>query len=195
MVLAEAVVFWVVLALLFRRDVGAIAHCSFRGGWKLGTLVVGLFAAQALVVLYVPGQTILQIATLILSQVALLLLVVLNRHLPGAVLFALGIVLNITVMVANGGWMPITPEAYQVIHPGRVVTLGDRPPSSKGVILPQSETRLWILSDIVAVELPWRRTAVSIGDVLLIAGTGQFIFQATARRQAALPAHALVQDT
>jgi len=195
MVLAEAVIFWVVLALLFRRDLGAIAHSSFHGGWKLGAVVVGLFAAQALVVLYVPGQSVVQMAILTLSQVALLLFVVLNRHLPGAALFALGIVLNIVVMVANDGWMPITPEAYSFIHPERVVAVGERPPASKGVILPQSETRLWILSDIVAVELPWRRTAVSIGDILLIAGAGQFIFQATAGGQIALPAPAAGRET
>ena len=187
MVVAEAVVFWIAVAVLFRRDMGAIASHTFRGGWKLGVAVAGLFLAQASVVLYVSGRTTLQMATLILSQVILLGIVVLNRHLPGAIFFALGIVLNITVMAANGGWMPITPEVYHFIHPGRVVEVEARPPSSKGILLPKSDTYLWVLSDIVPIVLPWRRTAVSIGDLLVIAGIGQFIVHATARTPERLP--------
>lgn len=183
MVVAEAVVFWIVVALLLRRDLSAVARYRFRGGWTLCVLVACLFAVQALVVLYVPGQTVLQVAALILSQMALLGLVVLNRHLPGAILFTLGIVLNNIVMVANGGWMPITPEIYHFIHPDRVIDAQARPPSSKGILLPKSDTSLWVLSDIVPIVLPWRRTAVSVGDLLLIASVGQFILHATARRR------------
>jgi hypothetical protein len=182
-VLAEAVIFWIIVALLLRRDFGAIARLTFRGGWKLVVIVVGLFVVQALVVLYVPGQTVVQLAALTVSQLALLALVIVNRHLPGAVLFASGMVLNIVVMLANGGWMPITPEIYYFVHPDRVVDIESRPPNSKGVVLPRSETNLWVLSDIVPVLLPWRRTAVSIGDLLLVASTAQFIFHATAKRQ------------
>ena len=187
MVVAEAVIFWIVVALLLRRDLGAIATRSFRGGWKLAALVVGLFLAQALIVLYVPGQTTLQIATVIVSQVAVLGLAALNRHLPGAILFASGIALNTTVMAANGGWMPITQEMYYFVHPERIAEVLSRPPTSKGIILPRSETNLWALSDIVPLPLPWRRTAVSIGDLLLIAGVGQFIMHASSRRRASLP--------
>ncbi len=183
MVVAEAVVFWIVVALLLRRDFSGVTRYRFRGGWTLCVLLVSLFVVQALVILYVPGQTVLQVATLILSQVALLGLVVLNRHLPGAILFALGIVLNSIVMVANGGWMPITPEIYHFIHPDRVIEEQARPPSSKGILLPKSDTTLWVLSDIVPIVLPWRRTAVSVGDLLLIASAGQFILHATSRRR------------
>lgn len=183
MILAEAVVFWIIVALLLRRDFGAIAQCTFRGGWKLAVGVAGLFAVQALIVLYVPGQSGLQLAALTLSQIALLGLVFLNRHLPGAVLFASGMILNITVMLANGGWMPISPEIYYFIYPERAVALEARPPNSKGIILSREDTNLWVLSDIVPIVLPWRRTAVSIGDLLLVAGTAQFVFHTTARKR------------
>jgi len=183
MVLAEAVIFWIVLAVLLRRDLSGIARCSFRGGWKLAGLVAALFAAQALVIVYAPGQSLVQVLILALSQAALLVLVAINRHLPGAILFALGTLLNTTVMLANGGWMPITPQMYHFVHPERPVEAYARPPSSKGIILPESETRLYPLSDIVPVTLPWRRTALSIGDLLLIASTAQFILHATSKRQ------------
>jgi len=194
MFLAEAVVFMVILTLLLRRDLSAIGRHSFRGGWKLAAIVAGLFVVQAVVILYVPGQTLLQMTVLILSQVALILLAILNHHLPGAKLLALGIVLNTTVMVANGGWMPATPEMYHFIHPDRVVEELDRAPNSKGIILPRSETRLWILSDIVRVKVPWRRTVVSVGDLVVLAGIAQFIFQATSRKQTPSPASVTAGD-
>ena len=183
MVLADAIIFLLILALLLRRDLSAVGRISYRGGWKFAAVVAGLFALQALTVLYVPGQTVFQIALLMLSQIALVFLLLLNRHVPGAKLFVLGIMLNIAVMVANGGWMPVTPEIHNFVHPDRPVELQARQVNSKDVILPRTETNLWILSDIIPVTLPWRRNAVSIGDVLLILGAAQFIFQATSKQK------------
>jgi hypothetical protein len=102
---------------------------------------------------------------------------------PGAKLFALGIALNVVVMVANGGWMPVTPETSHFVHPDRPIVEQTRASGSKNFILPRSETNLWILSDIIRVTLPWRRNAVSIGDVLLIMAVAQFIFQTTAKKK------------
>ena len=123
MFLAEAVVCLVILALLLRRDLSAIGRHSFRGGWKLAAIVAGLFVVQAAVILYVPGQTALQMTVLILSQVVLIFLAILNHHLPGAKLLALGVILNTTVMVANGGWMPITAEMNHFVHPGSLLSI------------------------------------------------------------------------
>lgn len=179
MLLAYAVVFLIILALLLRRDLSAIGRISYRGGWKLAAIVASLFVLQAVMVLYVPGQTVFQMALLNLSQIALLFLFLLNRHLPGAKLFALGIILNTTVMLANGGWMPVTPETQHFVHPDQSVEVQARPSSSKNIVLPRTESKLWVLSDIIRVTLPWRRNAVSIGDLLLILGAAQFIFQTT----------------
>jgi hypothetical protein len=189
MVLAYAVIVLIVLALLLRRDLSAIGRIPYRGGWKLAAVVAGLFALQAALILYAPpaGQTTLQKAVLILSQIALIFITLLNHRIPGAKLFALGIILNTTVMAANGGWMPVTPETDQFVHPQRVVEVQERPPSSKGMIIPRAETNLWILSDIIRVSLPGRRTAMSLGDLLLILGAAQFIFQSTSRSGRALP--------
>ena len=194
MFLAEAVVIFVILALLLRRDLSAIGRHPFRGGWKLAAIVAGLFVVQAAVILYVPGQTALQMTVLILSQVVLIFLAILNHHLPGAKLLALGVILNTTVMVANGGWMPITAEMNRFVHPDRVVEELDRAPNSKGITLPRSETRLWILSDIVRVKVPWRRTVVSVGDLVVLAGIAQFILQASSRKQTPSPASVTAGD-
>jgi len=181
-ILAYAVILLVILALLFRRDLSAIGQVTFRGGKKMIAVVVGLFVLQATSVIYASGQTLLQMAILILSQIALAFLILLNRHIPGVKFFALGIILNLVVMVANGGWMPVTPSSYEFVHPGQTVETGARPPLSKNIVLPREETNLWILSDIIPIALPWRRWAVSVGDVFLIIGAALFIFQTTSKK-------------
>lgn len=182
MFLAYAILFLVVLAWILRRDLSAIGQIKFKGGLLLGGLVVALFILQATTVLYVSGQTALQILVLVSSQLALILLLGLNRHLPGVKLFILGIALNLLVMIANGGWMPVSPETYRYIYPNRVVDIHSRPPSSKNIILQREETSLWVLSDIIRLTLPWRRTAISVGDVLLVVAAAQFIFQSTSTK-------------
>ncbi len=183
MILAYAIILLILLALLLRRDLGLIAQLSYRGGWVMIGFIAGLFILQAVMVLYAPGQTRWQMVILVLTQSAIIGLLLLNRHLPGAKIFALGLILNLVVMAANGGWMPVTPETSSFVHPERIVEVHARPPSSKNIVLARSETRLWILSDIIRLTLPWQRTAISIGDALLIVGAGQFIFQATAKEK------------
>ncbi len=187
MILAYAIVLLVVLALLLRRDLSAIGRLSFRGGKKLIVLVVGLFILQAVSVVYASGQALFQVIILNLSQFTLAFLVFLNRHLPGAKLFLLGLTLNLVVMVANGGWMPVTQSTYQFVHPGKTSEIGARPPLSKNIVLAREETNFWVLSDIIPVILPWRSWAVSIGDVLLIIGATLFIFKTTSTKEKQLP--------
>lgn len=181
MILIYAIIFLIVLALMLRRDLAALGQIHYRGGWKLGVAIVSLFILQAVLVVYVPGQTTFQMIVLLLSQLTLIVLFILNRHVPGAKLFALGVILNTTVMIANGGWMPVTPETYHAIRPNRVVELQDRAPSSKGIMLPRSETNLWILSDIIHISIPGHKNALSIGDVVLILGIAQFLLLAAPR--------------
>ncbi|MBN1218963.1 MAG: DUF5317 domain-containing protein [Anaerolineae bacterium] len=183
MVLVDAVIILIVLALLFRRDLSTIGRFRFCGGWKLAVVVPGLFVLQAILIIFAPRQTILQILLLILSQFALILLLLLNRHVPGAKLFAVGVFLNTTVMIANGGWMPLTPEMYQFVHPEREIEIYDKPSGSKSIILPREETRGWVLTDIIPVSLPWRRNVVSIGDTFLILGVAQLIFLGTKKKE------------
>jgi len=182
MIFVDAVIFLVILALLFRRDLATLSRLDYRGGWKLALMVLGLFILQAALIIYVPRQTMFQIVVLILSQLALIFLLLLNRHLPGIKLFVLGVVLNTVVMVANGGWMPMTPDTYHFAHPDRKAEIYAKPGGSKNIVLSRSETRLWVLSDIIPVNLPWRRNVVSIGDLCLVLGAAQFIFLGTQKR-------------
>ncbi|MCB0162772.1 MAG: DUF5317 domain-containing protein, partial [Anaerolineae bacterium] len=161
MILIYIIIFLSCLAFLFRSDLSTIGQISFRGGWKLGLAVLGLFLLQAMLVTYMPGQAMFQMMVVIGSQALLAFLILLNRHLPGAKLFALGVILNTAVMVANGGWMPITPEAYQALGSEHTVELQARAPASKGIMLAQHETNLWFLSDVIPVDFLGRNSAMS----------------------------------
>jgi len=120
------------------------------------------------------------------SYVVLWCAVWLNQRLPGMRIVLAGITLNLIVIAANGGYMPVQPEALARLgygdaayhmQPGSIV-LG-----SKDVVLPTQQAPLWMLGDVLVIPepFPWP-TAMSIGDVLLAVGVFLFITQ-TAGRQ------------
>jgi hypothetical protein len=110
----------------------------------------------------------------LLSHLFLLLFVWRNRHQAGILLVGLGVIGNLIVIVANNGFMPITPETLVQINPGS--TLGQWPVGihygySKDIILSRSETALWILSDILVLPPPFPKPAAfSLGDLFITAG-------------------------
>ena len=100
-----------------------------------------------------------------------------NRRLPGISWLAAGVLLNGLAIVANGGWMPIAPEAVAALG-DNAWPVGTHHGTFKDVVLPRSVTRLWFLSDIFVIPRPffWP-TAFSIGDVLIVIGVARFSWQ------------------
>jgi len=97
-----------------------------------------------------------------------------NRHLPGIRLIALGVLMNFAVMVVNGGYMPVTPEALVTAgHQGLVYSMesGARVANSKDVILEREETTLWWLSDVFVIPGDWPLSgSFSLGDIVIALG-------------------------
>lgn len=111
---------------------------------------------------------------LLLSQALLLVVVFLNRRLWAFWLMGAGLVMNLTVISANGGLMPISPTTIHHLSPDYPLTteqLGSRMGYSKDVVLPVEDTRLAWLSDRFVVP-DWypQRVAFSLGDVLIASG-------------------------
>lgn len=119
-----------------------------------------------------------------IASTALVLLVVLgNARGPlrlAAGLAALGIVLNLTVMLANGGWMPradaISPRAIQRAADESAVVVNNTAPMS-------TETHLAWLGDVVP-QPAWLPLAnlVSLGDLFLAFGAAGCAFAITRGR-------------
>lgn len=108
------------------------------------------------------------IAILVVSYGLLIAFVAANRRLPGAILIAAGLALNMIVIVANGA-MPVSLSAAQA---------AGLDPSGAGFLatavkhrLMDSQTVFWFLGDWIPV--PVIRTVVSIGDMIL--GIGIFL--------------------
>jgi len=94
----------------------------------------------------------------------------LNRHIPGVKLMGLGVLLNLLVIAANGGYMPLSVEGAERLQlsplPGTRV-LND--PQTQAIVVTES-TRLWFLGDIIPVPDFLPVGMVSVGDIVLCLG-------------------------
>ena len=119
------------------------------------------------------------------TYACVLLFLAANRAWPGAKLLLVGTAMNITVIVANGGYMPVTTEALaRSGHLDRVVTRHGREYvlGSKDVVLEFSEMRLPFLSDVFSLPEPLPFPAsFSPGDLLIAAGAFGLAYHAVPR--------------
>ncbi len=111
----------------------------------------------------------------LLPAAHLLLLPFLLRNLSfwGIKLVLVGLLLNLTVMLANGGLMPVEAPAVEAVGRHQVgdLQIGAHIPGSKNVLLNPQDVRLRGLSDILVVPIPRPFTrAVSVGDLFVLAG-------------------------
>jgi hypothetical protein len=98
---------------------------------------------------------------------------------------ALGVGLNLLVVVANGGFMPQSAEARMTTRGGREAitqsNTNDDEPRLRNVVVMTAETRLNVVADVIP-EPPWlpSTNVISIGDVLLGSGLACWAFLVTA---------------
>lgn len=96
-----------------------------------------------------------------------------NRGLPGMSILLIGLALNLTVMAANGGFMPISPQiAGQLVPDGALLDFqsGDQF-GVKDIYLPPLETRFeWLADRFLTPAWFSYRAAFSLGDVFIAIG-------------------------
>ena len=113
--------------------------------------------------------------TLLISSHLLLTWALLrNLSFRSVRLILAGSLFNLTAIVANGGLMPVTPEARSLAGMTELGSawLGRVTPQGTGILLTADHTRLWAFTDII----PWNLVGgvFSVGDVLL--GVGLILF-------------------
>lgn len=175
MILALAVVAGLIVSLIRHRGHAAsqIASIPLRSAW-LALLAFALQIPLLRAPLAPTQQLCLQQGLFLGSHLLLLVFVWRNWRLVGIQIVGLGVICNLLVILANGGFMPITPETLVRINPGSTLQqwpVGLHYGHSKDVILLQADTLLWALSDILLLPppFPWP-TAFSAGDLLIALG-------------------------
>ena len=108
-----------------------------------------------------------------------------NRAIPGMPVVAVGAASNLVAIVSNGGYMPASPGALEVLHRGEATVY------SNSVVVAQPALP-W-LTDIFALPRWLPGTNIySIGDVLIgigIAAVVVFAMRSRPRAGAGAPAH------
>lgn len=101
------------------------------------------------------------------STLAVFVVLLRNLDLPGMPLAATGAVLNLLVIVANGGFMPSDPAAWQVLNGVAAVPTDD---FSNSMLAGAGAALPW-LGDVLVLPRPIPLANVfSVGDVLIAVG-------------------------
>ncbi|TMF84272.1 MAG: hypothetical protein E6I07_12525 [Chloroflexi bacterium] len=112
----------------------------------------------------------------------LLAVVWFNRRIPGAILFGAGLTLNLIVILAFGGRMPVLlPRDIDPNSAVLAVLKGGLDPLHVALPHPQG---LWFLGDIFAIPgIGGHASLVSIGDLLMAAGVAWLIIRCSQRER------------
>jgi hypothetical protein len=114
----------------------------------------------------------------VLSTVVVLAALLRNARLPGLPILAVGAILNLVVVVANGGYMPSSPDAWLELTGVAAIPVAHY----SNVVLIGPDTLLPFLGDVFVFprSLPMA-TAFSVGDAII--ALGAIVFLVTAMRR------------
>jgi len=183
------------MLLLYAVALGLLAGALTRGSFSaLGSVKVKLWpvaliglAFQGLLfsppVAEVVGK--LGPSLYVASTTLVLMALVVNFRQPGFGLILVGALANFVVIIANGGQMPASPEAFTALNGVPVVPTTNFTNS----VIAGADTSFYFLADIFVLPRPLPLANVfSIGDVLIGLGGAWFIVAVMHRRP---PSHSV----
>jgi len=106
----------------------------------------------------------------VLSMALVLEGIYFNRQIPGLKLIGLGVLFNFLVVVANGGYMPVSAAAAGGLRispmPERILV---NEPRTQAVVVTEN-TKLWFLGDVIPLPGFLPMDWISVGDIALCVG-------------------------
>ncbi len=162
----------ILIALVRGGKLGYLADLKIR--WR-GFILIGFLIQVLIYSDFWQGRDDLRAWTqpgYIFSLCLLTVALAVNYRIPGMPLIALGFLLNFVTILANGGYMPASPDAYAVagfrnLAPGQVYnnSIGMGP-----------ATPLFFLGDVFAVpkHIPFHNV-FSIGDSIIAIGAAYLL--------------------
>ena len=124
----------------------------------------------------------------VIGAVLLLTVVWFNRRIPGALIFGVGLTLNLVVILAFGGRMPVLlPRDADPSSPLLALLRGGLDPLHVALAHPQG---LWFIGDIFNIpSIGGHSSLVSIGDLLMAAGVAWLIIRCSQHSPDLQPAY------
>jgi hypothetical protein len=175
-----AVLLGVVVGFVRGGSLGRLAHLNVRLAWLAGVawmVQVVLFASPL-------ADGLAQWAPAIhLASIGLVgVVIVANRAVPGAALFAVGLMMNAAVIGANGGFMPVSEAALEAAGNGASSGALERGEHIQKAVLMRPDSPLWVLGDV----FPFRPIGkvYSVGDVVAAIGALLLVSQGMGTRHA-----------
>lgn len=157
------------VAVMRGGSLDRLAATEFRWPWLV---VLGL-GAQLGLEMWSPDwlDDGVGLAVLLASNALVAVFLLINIRLPGMTLAAIGMMLNVVVIAANGA-MPVSQRALD--KAGYEGEVGDF--DRKHELLDDDTVLPW-LADVI--PLPYLRTIISLGDVVLAIGIAQLVYVRT----------------
>lgn len=164
--LAILVVLMVVFALLRGGSLESLANTRFRMPWLLFAGLGVQLAADLSAPAWLEGAA--GVAVIIVSNLAVATFLFLNRSYAGTGLAAIGLLLNVLVISANGA-MPVNPRAVRDAD----ITESIEDAGIKHEIMDEDTVLPW-LGDTIGI--PYIRELLSLGDVVLALGIARLVY-------------------
>lgn len=176
--LIDSIVIGVLAGWLFGGKIGNLKDVEIRKAWVIFLAFVlqysGIFLLPVLYDKQLISSPYFYSASVMGSYLILIVFSLYNRKQPGFYWVVVGMALNLLVMLANGGRMPVELTAAQDLSPADVPALVGGTYGKH--IAMSNDTNLNFLGDLIYLQAPYpHHTIVSLGDIVFSIGVIIFI--------------------
>lgn len=176
MLMLDGIVLGMVAGLLAGGSFRGLKDVRLKGETAMFLLLIVQLAIPSLATRFGVSHT-LALAGWLAVMAGLVALALWNRFTPGILLAGIGIAVNFLAIGLNAG-MPVSPAAIRMLNGG-----AELPPFDLLHKELTEQTIAPVIADVIPIPGPsWHRGVASVGDLVLMAGAGYFVFSGMRRK-------------